>query len=48
MSAGGKFQDKENYLRVAKLMGARETLMKPFSNEMLYAAVNRAAALPRT
>lgn len=40
ISGGGVSQDAGDALRMAKLLGAAKTLAKPFSNEVLIAAVN--------
>jgi DNA-binding NtrC family response regulator len=40
MSGGGRHRSAD-YLNMARLLGATEVLSKPFSNEMLIAAVNR-------
>ncbi|HXA13898.1 MAG TPA: response regulator [Opitutaceae bacterium] len=39
MSGGGRHNAK-NYLQTARLMGAAKVLEKPFSNEVLVAAIN--------
>jgi CheY-like chemotaxis protein len=38
--SGGGRQKAGDYLRLAKLMGAARVLAKPFSNEVLIAAIN--------
>ncbi len=38
--SGGGRQKAKDYLRLAKLMGAAKVLAKPFSNEVLMAAIN--------
>ncbi|HXB02994.1 MAG TPA: response regulator [Opitutaceae bacterium] len=38
--SGGGRQKAADYLRMAKLMGAARVLAKPFSNEVLIAAIN--------
>jgi CheY-like chemotaxis protein len=40
ISGGGVSQSAGDALRMAKLLGAAKTLAKPFSNEVLIAAVN--------
>jgi DNA-binding response OmpR family regulator len=38
--SGGGRQNATDYLRLARLMGAAKVLAKPFSNEVLIAAIN--------
>jgi DNA-binding response OmpR family regulator len=40
ISGGGVTQEAADSLRMAKLLGAAKTLTKPFSNEVLIAAIN--------
>jgi len=40
ISGGGVSQSADDALRMARLLGAAKTLAKPFSNEVLIAAVN--------
>lgn len=44
MSGGGQYAPKEEYLRVARIIGATEALTKPFTAEVLLSAVSRVAA----
>lgn len=48
ISGGGRFGDKDDYLRVAKCIGAIETLKKPFTDDVLVAAVARVLISART
>jgi CheY-like chemotaxis protein len=41
MSGGGQYAGKEDYLRVARAIGAADSLTKPFSPKTLLAAVSR-------
>ena len=42
--SGGGHQSAEEYLHIARLMGAAKVLEKPFSNEVLMAAINELLA----
>jgi CheY-like chemotaxis protein len=44
--SGGGLHNAAHYLHTAKLLGAAKVLAKPFSNEMLMAAVNELLELP--
>jgi CheY-like chemotaxis protein len=44
--SGGGLHNAAHYLHTAKLLGAAKVLAKPFSNEVLMAAVNELLELP--
>jgi DNA-binding NtrC family response regulator len=46
MSGGGRYANKDEYLRVARCIGAMETLTKPFTDQQLLGAVERVRAGP--